>query len=58
MQEKSMGGNVNTRRMSKPDTGIGIYLSHKKSMKYSSHRKLLCELSKLSKFDVFNLLEY
>ena len=25
-------------------------------MKYSGHRKLLCELSKLSKFHVFNLL--
>ena len=28
----------------------------KKSLKYSGHRKLLCELSKLSKFDAFNLL--
>ena len=37
---------VYTRRMSKPD--IRIHLSHKKSMKYSGHRKLLCELSKLS----------
>ena len=27
----------------------GIHHSHKKSMKYSGHRKLLCELSKLSK---------
>ena len=27
-------------------------------MKYSGHRKLLCELSKLSKFDAFNLLGY
>ena len=26
----------------------GIHLSHKKSIKYSGHRKLLCELSKLS----------
>ena len=25
-------------------------------MKYSGHRKLLCELSKLSKFNAFNLL--
>ena len=41
----SLGGNVNTRR---------IQLSHKKkSMKYSGHRKLLCELSK---FNAFNLL--
>ena len=30
--------------------------SNKKSMKYSGHRKLLCELSKLSKFNAFNLL--
>ena len=28
----SLGGNVNTRRMSKPDMG-----NHKKSMKYSGH---------------------
>ena len=27
-------------------------------MKYSVHRKLLCELSKLSKFNAFNLLGY
>ena len=27
-------------------------------MKYSGHRKLLCELSKLSKFNAFNLLGY
>ena len=27
-------------------------------MKYSGHRKLLCELSKLSKLNAFNLLEY
>ena len=32
--------------------------SHKKSMTYSGHRKLLCELSKLSKFNAFNLLGY
>ena len=35
-----------------------IHLSHKKSMKYSGHRKLLCELSKLSKCNAFNLLGY
>ena len=45
----SLGGNVNTRRMSKPDM---------KSTKYSGHRKILCDLSKLSKFNVFNLLGY
>ena len=27
-------------------------------MKYSGHRKLLCELSKLSKFNAFNPLAY
>ena len=27
-------------------------------MTYSSHRKLLCELSKLSKFNAFNLLGF
>ena len=27
-------------------------------MKYSGHRKLLCKLSKLSKFNTFNLLGY
>ena len=27
-------------------------------MKYSGHRKLLCELSKLSKFNAFNLIGY
>ena len=36
----------------------GIHHSHKKSMKYSGHRRLLCELSKLSKFNAFNLLGY
>ena len=49
----SLGGNVNTRRMS-PDMG-SIF---QKSMKYSGDRKLVCELSKLSKFNAFNLLGY
>ena len=52
----SLGGNVNTRRMSKPD--MESIFQIKKSMKYSFHRKLLCELSKLSKFNAFNLLGY
>jgi len=30
----------------------------KKSMQYSGHRKLLCELSKLKKFNALNLLGY
>ena len=42
----SLGGNVNTRRMSKPDMGSIFHI--KKSMKYSGHMKLLCELSKWS----------
>ena len=50
----SLGGNVNIRRMSKSDMGSIFHI--KKSMKYSGHRKLLCELSKLSKFNAFNLL--
>jgi len=45
----SLGANVNTRRMSKPNMGSIFHI--KKSMKYSDHRKLLCELSKLSKFN-------
>ena len=50
----SLCGNVNTRRMSQPDMGPIFYI--KKSMKYSGHRKLLCELSKLSKLNAFILL--
>ena len=53
----SKSGNVNTRRMSKSDIG-SIFHIKKKSMKYSGHRKFLCELSKLSKFNAFNLLGY
>ena len=49
----SLVGNVNTRRMSKPDIRSIFYI--KKSMKY---RKLLCEFSKLSIFNAFNLLGY
>ena len=52
----SLGGNVNTRRMSMPDMGSIFHI--KKSMKYSGQRKLLCELSKLWKFNAFNLLGY
>ena len=54
--ELSLGGNVNTRRMSQPDMGSIFHI--KKSMKYSGHRKLLSELSKFSKFNAFNLLGY
>ena len=42
----SLDGNVNTRRMSKPD--MGSIFHFKKSIKYSGHRKLLCELSKFN----------
>ena len=52
----SLGCNVNTRRMSQPYMGSIFHI--KKSMKYSSHRKLLCELTKFSKFNAFNLLGY
>ena len=52
----SLGGNVNTRWTLKSDMGSIFHI--KKSMKYSSHRKLLCELSKLSKCNPFNLLGY
>ena len=45
----SLGGNVNTRLMSKPGMGYSFHI--KKSIKYSGQRKLLCELSKLSKFN-------
>jgi len=51
----SLGGNVNTRRMSKPD--MGSIFHKKKSMKYFGHRKLLCELSKLSKLSEFNAFD-
>ena len=54
--ELSLGGNVNTRRMSKSDMG-SIFL-HKKSMKYSGHGTLLCELSKFSKSNFFILQEH
>ena len=52
----SLGRKVSTRRMSKPEMGSIFHI--KKSMKYSGHRKLLCELSKFSKFNAFNLLGY
>ena len=55
----SLDGKVNTRRISQLCHSLTwIHLSHKKSMKYSGHRKLLCELSKLSKFNVLILLGY
>ena len=52
----SLGGNVNTRQLSKLHMGSIFHI--KKSMKYSGHRKLLCELSNSSKFNAFNLLGY
>ena len=44
----SLGGNVNTRLMLQPDMGSIFHI--KKSMKYSGHRKLLCEILKLNAF--------
>jgi len=38
----SLGGNVNTRRMLQSDKVSIFHI--KKLMKYSGHRKLLCEL--------------
>ena len=51
----SLGGKVNTRRMSQPDMES---IFTKIIMKYSCHRKLLCELSKFSKLNGFILLGY
>ena len=36
----------------------GIHLPNKKTMKYSAHSKLLCELLKFSKLNAFILLRY
>ena len=44
----SLGGNVNKRRMSKPDMGSIFHI--KKSMKYSGHKKLLQTLMHLFLF--------
>ena len=52
----SLGGKVNTRRISQPDMGPIFHI--KKSMKYSGYRKLSCELPKLSKLNAFILLGY
>ena len=52
----SLGGNVNTRRMLQPD--MGSIFSHKKINEIFWYRKLLCELSKLTKFNALNLLGY
>ena len=52
----SLEGNVNKRRMSQPDMGSIIHI--KKSMKHSGNKKILCELSKFSKFNAFILLGY
>ena len=52
----SLGGNVNTRRMSKPDMGSIFHI--KKSMEYSGHRKLLSEFSLLEKLNAFIFLGY
>ena len=57
-QTRRIYNTFNTFRISNTNYGIiqhGIHLSHKKSMKYSGNRLLLCELSK---FNAFNLLGY
>ena len=41
LQCTSLGGNVNTRRMSKPEMGSIFHIN--KSIKYSDHKQLLCE---------------
>ena len=51
----SLCGKVNTRRMLQP---VMESISQKQSKKYSGHRKLVCEFSKLSKLNAFNLLGY
>jgi len=49
-------------RKSKHKTDVtalhGIHFYKKKSMKYSGHRKLLCEFLKLSKLNALTLLGY
>ena len=50
----SLDGNVNTRRMSKPDMGSIFHIKNQRNILVTG----LCELSKLSKFNAFNLLGY
>ena len=50
----SLGVNVNTTWITKPDMGSIFHIQ--KSLKYSGQMKLLCELSKLSKWYAFILL--
>ena len=52
----SLGRKVNTRRMPQPH--MGSIFTFKKSMKYSGHRKLIHEFSKLSKVNAFILIGY
>ena len=52
----SLGCKVNTRLMSQPDLGSTFHIINR--MKYFGHRKLLCELTKFSKLNVFILLGY
>ena len=53
----SAGGNVNTRRMLQSDMGSIFHIKNQYNILVIA-RKLLCELSKLSKFNAFNLLGY
>ena len=54
LHELSLGGNVNTRRMSQPYMGSIFHIKNQ----YSGLRELLCELSKFSKLNAFILLGY
>jgi len=47
----SLGGNVNTRRMLKPDMGSIFHIKNQYTILVIGN-KLLCELSKLSKYNV------
>ena len=51
----SLGGNVNTRRVSQPDMES---IFTKIIYEIFGYRKLLCEFSKLSKLNDFNFLGY
>ena len=51
IEQSRIQHNENTRRVLQPDIGSIFHI--KKSMKYSDHRKLLCESSKLSNLVLF-----
>ena len=53
----SPGGNVNTRRIWKPNMGSIFHVKNQLHI-LVIRKEILCELSKLSKFNAFNLLGY